>query len=89
THKVSEEFYNMKQLLDQQKGLTCKIKEYKANLMNFMGSSAELADSDGSRLCTWRKYDTLKLDTETLKEKEPVIYKKYLNQKSHRRFLVY
>ena len=42
----------------------------------------------GDRVITWKSVSQERLDSKTLRAEHPVLYKKYVNQTSYRRFSV-
>lgn len=64
-----------------------QVKQYENKLKSIMGDK-EQAIHNGETLLTWKSTETSRIDSKRLKKEEPLIYEKYLNTTSARRFLV-
>lgn len=62
-------------------------KQEAENLLKQMLGDNE-ARTAGDRIITWKTVTQERLDSKTLKSEHPVLYKKYANKTSYRRFLV-
>jgi predicted phage-related endonuclease len=57
------------------------------NLLKQMMGDNEIGNA-GERFITWKSVTQERLDSKTLKAEHPVLYKRYANQTSYRRFSV-
>jgi predicted phage-related endonuclease len=71
---------------EQLSALTDKKTEAENLLKQMMGDNE--VGSEGERFITWKSVTQERLDSKTLKAEHPVLYKKYANQTSYRRFSV-
>ena len=62
-------------------------KQKAENLLKEMIGENEVGTA-GDRIITWKSVSQERLDSKTLKAEHPVLYKKYVNQSSYRRFSV-
>lgn len=62
-------------------------KQEAENLLKQMLGENEMGVA-GERIITWKNISQERLDSKTLKSEHPVLYKKYANQVSYRRFMV-
>ena len=67
---------------DRVGGLEIEVKE-------IMGNNSQLTDFDGDTIATWRKFNSIKLDTARLKKEKPDIYAEFCKPPAAvRRFLI-
>lgn len=64
-----------------------KQKQEAENQLKQMMGEHEVGNS-GNRIITWKSVSQERLDSKTLKAEHPVLYKKYANKTSYRRFFV-
>lgn len=62
-------------------------KQEAENLLKQMLGENEIGTA-GDRIITWKSMSQERLDSKTLKAEHPVLYKKYVNQTSYRRFSI-
>lgn len=62
-------------------------KQEAENLLKQMLGENEVGTA-GDRIITWKSISQERLDSKTLKAEHPVLYKKYANKTSYRRFSI-
>jgi predicted phage-related endonuclease len=62
-------------------------KQEAENLLKQMMGDNEVGTT-GDRIITWKSVSQERLDSKTLKAEHPVLFKKYANQTSYRRFSI-
>ena len=64
-----------------------KQKQKAENLLKQMLGDSEIGTAE-DRVITWKSVSQERLDSKTLKAEHPILYKKYANKTSYRRFSI-
>lgn len=86
TSEVEQMLEAMDQLAEDAKEFERQRKEYENQIKALMGPNEK--GHVGSRIVTWKNYESTRIDSKRLKAEQPDLYQKYANTTTARRFLV-
>jgi putative phage-type endonuclease len=86
--ELAEDLEKIKELKGFEKQLKEQLKEISTRVQGFMLENENLLNDTGDVLCTWKGCITKRFDAKKLKEDNPELHAKYVNETESRRFLV-